>query len=265
MTTGPDRLVVRARVDSTDGLGAFVDVESTYDAVAVEYDAWVGAGSALADPTFEELVGRIAGQEVCSVACGQGREARYLAAQGAAVTGVDLSENLIAIARRHEEADPLGISYLQGNAETLERLATGSFDGVVCYLALMDIPNLDSALQSIARVLRPGGWFVFSITHPCFKTPATGEIVDHTNKSVRRTVGRYFAEGYWDGPGLHRDALPIGAYHRTLSTYVDALTRARLVIDQLREPPLDHQPVWQEVPQLLYLRCHRSAETLSAR
>jgi predicted TPR repeat methyltransferase len=128
-----------------------VDVESTYDEVAAEYDTWVGAGSALADPTFEELVGTIKGQEVCSVACGQGREARFLGAQGAAVTGVDLSENLLALARRHEEADPLGISYLQGDAQTLEGLANNSFDGVVCYLALMDIPSVDSALQSIAR------------------------------------------------------------------------------------------------------------------
>ncbi|MFI7068538.1 class I SAM-dependent methyltransferase [Kribbella sp. NPDC050124] len=232
-------------------------VEARYDGVAAAYDTWVGEGSVLADLTFEELVGGVEGQQVCSVACGQGREARYLAAQGAVVTGVDLSENLLALARRHEEAEPIGVSYLQGDAQTLEGLASGSFDGAVCYLALMDIPSLDGVLQSVARILRPGGWFVFSITHPCFKTPATGDLVDHTNKSVRRTVGRYFAEGYWDGPGLYNDALPIGAYHRMLSTYVDALTRAGLVIDQMREPPRDHAPVWQEVPQLLYVRCHR--------
>jgi ubiquinone/menaquinone biosynthesis C-methylase UbiE len=241
-----------------------VDVESTYDEVAAEYDTWVGSQSALADSTFEELVGSIAGQQVCSVACGQGREARFLGSQGAAVTGVDVSESLLALARRHEEADPLGISYLQGDAHILEGLVTESFDGVVCYMALMDIPSLDDSLQSIARILRPGGWFVFSITHPCFKTPATGDLIDHTNKSVRRTVGQYFSEGYWDGPGLHRDALPIGAYHRTLSTYVNALTRAGLIIDQMREPQRDNQPVWQEVPQLLYVRCHRGTEALSA-
>jgi hypothetical protein len=91
--------------------------------------------------------------------------------------------------------------------------------------------------------------------------PATGELVDHTNKTVRRTVGRYFDEGYWDGPGRHNHALPVGAYHRMLSTYVDALTRAGLVIDQMREPRRDHGPVWQEVPQLLYVRCHRRIAT----
>jgi ubiquinone/menaquinone biosynthesis C-methylase UbiE len=237
-----------------------VNVGSTYDDVAADYDKWVGAGSALDDPTFTELVGEVDAQKVCVVACGQGREARYLATRGAVVTGVDISERLLELARLHEKGDPLGISYQHGDAQALEGLAADSFDGVVCYMALMDVPNLDDALHSMARILRPGGWFVISITHPCFKTPATGEIVDHVDKSVRRTVGRYFIEGYWDGPGLHRDALPVGAYHRTLSTYVNALAAAGLVIDRMAEPPLD-TPVWREVPCLLYVRGHRLTQT----
>lgn len=236
--------------------------EATYDRVAAEYDVWVGEGSMLADGMFAELVGEVDGQRVCSVACGQGREARYLASRGALVTAVDLSEELVARARAYEEADPLGISYLQGDAQTLEGLACESFDGAVCYMALMDIPDLERAVQSVARVLGPAGWFVFVITHPCFKTPATGDLVDHVSQSARRTVGRYFDEGYWDGPGLHSETLPVGAYHRTLSTYVAALTGAGLVIEQLREPQqFDRQPVWQEVPQLLYVRCNRTANS----
>lgn len=171
------------------------------------------------------------------------------------MTGLDISEKLLAIARRHEDAEPRGISYLQGDAQTLDALGNDSFDGVVCYMALMDIPDHNSAVRSIARVLRPGGWFAFVITHPCFKTPATGDLVDHTNQSVRRTVGKYFDEGYWDGPGIHRNALPAGAYHRTLSSYVNSLTAAGLIVERMEEPPLDLQPVWREVPQLLYVRC----------
>jgi ubiquinone/menaquinone biosynthesis C-methylase UbiE len=225
-------------------------MRATYDEVAADYDEWVGAGSALDDPTFTELTGEVAGQEVCVVACGQGREARYLALQGAVVTGVDLSEKLLEKARLHESA---GISYRHGDAHTLEGLADDTFDGVVCYMALMDIPNLDEAVHSMARVLKPGGWFVIAITHPCFKTPATGELVDHVDQSIRRTVGKYFVEGYWDGPGVRRNALPVGAYHRTLSTYVNTLTGAGLTIEQLREP-LHDTPIWSEVPQLLYIR-----------
>ncbi|MFG1813933.1 class I SAM-dependent methyltransferase [Kribbella sp. NPDC049174] len=228
-------------------------MRAKYDEVAADYDEWVGGSSALDDPTFAELTGEVAGQEICVVACGQGREARYLATQGAVVTGVDLSEKLLEIARLHEETEALGIAYRHGDAHTLEGLADDSFDGVVCYMALMDIPSLDDAVRSMARVLKPGGWFVLCIVHPCFKTPATGEIVDHVDQSVRRTVGKYFVEGYWHGPGRHRDALPVGAYHRMISTYVNALAAAGLVIDQLREVPAD-TPVWREVPQLLYVR-----------
>ncbi|ADB31349.1 Methyltransferase type 11 [Kribbella flavida DSM 17836] len=230
-------------------------LSSAYDDVADDYDEWVGAGAVLDDPTFAELVGDVAGQKVAVVACGQGREARYLATQGADVTGLDASGNLLAIARQHEETDPLGIVYHHGDAHTLDGLADESFDGAVCHMALMDIPDLAAALGSVARILRPHGWFVLSITHPCFKTPATGEIVDHVDQSVRRTVGRYFAEGYWDGPGKHRNPLPVGAYHRTLSTYVNTLTAAGLTIDRMAEPSLD-TPVWREVPCLLYLRAH---------
>jgi ubiquinone/menaquinone biosynthesis C-methylase UbiE len=225
-------------------------MKAEYDDVAADYDEWVGAGSALDDPTFTELTGEVSGQEICVVACGQGREARFLAKQGAVVTGVDLSEKLLEKARLYEST---GISYQHGDAHTLAGLADDSFDGVACYMALMDIPDLDQTLQSMARVLRPGGWFVIAITHPCFKTPATGEIVDHVDQSVRRTVGKYFVEGYWDGPGAHRNALPVGAYHRTLSTYINTLTAASFTIDQFREP-LHDTPIWREVPQLLYIR-----------
>lgn len=229
--------------------------EAAYDHIASDYDQWVsGNGFTLSDDAFAELVGIVSGQHVCAVACGTGRETRYLAEQGAIVTGVDLSEKPIEIARGREASDPQGIAYSIGNAHNLEGLADGAFDVVVCYMALMDIPRLDLALSSIARVLKPGGWFVFAITHPCFKPPAYGEITDHVNGSVRRTVGRYFDEGLWDGPNTRY--LPTRAYHRTLSTYVNALCAAGLTIEQMREPQLD-TPVWREVACLLYVRCQK--------
>jgi ubiquinone/menaquinone biosynthesis C-methylase UbiE len=227
---------------------------AAYDDVAEAYDVWVGAGAPLDDPTLIELLGDVRGQQVCAVACGQGREARFLAERGSVVTGVELSEQLLAKARAYEAEHPLGITYAQGDANTLAGLDDGTFDGVVCHMALMDIPRLDHTLRAIARVLRPGGWFVFSITHPCFKAPATGELVDHATGTVRRTVGQYFVEGRWEGPGKFSERLPAVAYHRTLSTYVNELTAAGLHVVQLREPVLD-TPVWREVPCLLYARC----------
>jgi len=116
-----------------------------------------------------------------------------------------------------------------------------------------------ASVGGVARILRPGGWFVFTIAHPCLKSPATGEITDHVDGSVRRTVGHHFEEGYWDGPGAHAHALRVGAYHRTLSSSVNSLAAAALVIEQMIEPVgQPDAPVWHQVPCLLYVRC-RSA------
>lgn len=231
--------------------------EALYDDVAPDYDEWVSQqGDVLDDATFADLVDVRDGDRICAVACGAGREARYLATRGATVTGVDFSEKLLDIARARESAHPLGITYIHGDAHDLAGLPDASFHGVVCYMALMDIPDLDKALGSIARILAPDGWFVFAITHPCFKTPAYGEIVDHVDGSVRRTVGKYFEEGAWDGPGKGSAHLPSRAYHRTLSTYVNALVAAGLPIELMREPQLD-TPVWRQAACLLYARCRR--------
>jgi SAM-dependent methyltransferase len=107
-------------------------------------------------------------------------------------------------------------------------LASAAVDGVLCHLALMDIAGLEPTVRGVARILRPGGWFVFSITHPCIKSPATGEITDHVHGSVRRTVGRYFNEGHWDGPGAHAATLPVGAYHRIPEQLRELAGRSRL-------------------------------------
>ena len=67
--------------------------ESAYDDIAEWYDDWAGP-TLHADPFFpavETLMGDVAGQRICDLACGQGRVARSLAKRGASVVGVDLS------------------------------------------------------------------------------------------------------------------------------------------------------------------------------
>lgn len=227
---------------------------SLYDDVAEIYDSWVGTD--LNDPILDELVKVSVGDRVCVVACGSGRDARYMAGRGALVEGIDLSANLIQIAKEREYQAPLGVSYTVDDAQDLITLNDESFQGALCHMALMDIPDLEQTLASIVRVLLPGGWFVFSITHPCYKTLACEEVVDHVDGSVRRTVGKYFDEGPWPGPGAISGKLPSRAYHRTLSTYVNALATAGLDIQQMREPKLN-RPVWQQAACLLYVQCRK--------
>lgn len=235
--------------------------ESLYDDVAEWYDEWVGTGAMREDPFFpavEALMGEVAGQRICDLACGQGRVSRYLADRGAHVVGVDLSAKLLAIARRHERAVPRGIAYLWADARDLGAVVDGAFDTVVCHMALMDISDLAPTLQTVARILRPGGWFVFSIMHPCYNPPCSGETV--RTEGVVRTVGGYWDEGYWRSAARTGPPGKVGSYHRTLSTYVNALTSAGLIVERLNEPRAtgklaEQRSVWAEVPAVLVARC----------
>jgi ubiquinone/menaquinone biosynthesis C-methylase UbiE len=243
---------------------------STYDDIAEWYDTWLGAGSLRDDPywpTVEELLGEVNGRTICDLACGQGRVARYLADLGAHVVGVDLSAKLLEIARRHEETEPRGIQYIQADAQTLEGIADGSFDGMVCCMALMDIADLQGTLRSVARVVRSGGWFVFSILHPCFNTPTSGESA--APQGWVRTVNGYWSERFWRSEARTGPPGKVGAYHRTLSTYVNALTDVGLKLERLQEPPAtpsvaERRPIWTEVPAVLVASCTNLARNRSS-
>src|SRR5689334_21354883 len=137
------------------------NLTSAYEELADAYHEGVDPeGAGLNDPTFDALVGDVRGQRVAAVACGQGRDARRLADLGAQVVGLDASESLLSHARQLEQQAPRGIEYLHADAQNLSEDLIATFDGAVCYMALMDIPDLEPTVRSIARILKPGGWFV---------------------------------------------------------------------------------------------------------
>lgn len=97
---------------------------------------------------------------------------------------------------------------------------------------------------------------MFSILHPCF--PGWGEEAP----SSWRPGGGYYAEGWWlaDNPGFRGK---VGANHRMLSTYVNALAGAGLPIEEVAEPLptgewLDARPSGDLVPVYLVVRCRRA-------
>jgi ubiquinone/menaquinone biosynthesis C-methylase UbiE len=77
---------------------------------------------------------------------------------------------MIDLARARTEPSPT-IAYRADDARALASCRDDESDGVTCHLGLMDIPDLDATLRSVQRVLKPGGWFVFVIGHPCFLAP----------------------------------------------------------------------------------------------
>lgn len=237
---------------------------STYDDIAEWYRELFCVEPVTEDPFYpavQELVGDVAGLWVCDLACGEGRVSRHLADLGARVVGVDVSSRLLTMAGEHERTEPRGVGYLRDDARGLAAVRDCVFHGVVCNMALMDIPDLVPTVRAIARVLRPGGWFVFSILHPCYHTRPSGEITADDG-TVFRTVSDYFTEGFWRSDLRPGPPGRVGAHHRTLSTYVNTLTEAGLPVERISEPRLagtrTQRPIWNEVPAVLVARC-RSA------
>lgn len=220
-----------------------------YDAAGGWYQDWVG--DLVDDPPMEAmlaLAGQCAGARVLDVGCGEGRGARALAGRGASVTGIDVSADLIDRARSAETTNPLGITYLLADAATPSWWDGTTFDGVVSNMVLSDLGDLPASLATVAAVLTPGGWFAFTMLHPCFPG-STGRLPSWSSNG-------YFDERWWTtgGDGVRGR---VGAHHRTLSTYLNALTLARLAIETAAEPG----PPAAEVPTWLALKCRRTTAT----
>jgi len=235
-------------------------MSASYDEIADWYDRVVRGGTIVQDAAMgvlHNLAGNVEGLSICDLACGQGILARGLAGRGARVTGIDTSTKLLEIARRDEGGHPLGIQYSEMDAQTLAGFSASIFDGVVCNLALMDIANLAATSASVFRVLRSSGWFAFSIMHPCFQTSDSAWVADDSRTG--RLVRAYFAEGRWHPQRTDGMRARVGAVHRTLSTYLNTLTSAGLVLHALSEPQLAREPgrlepAYDEVPAVLGAR-----------
>jgi 2-polyprenyl-6-hydroxyphenyl methylase / 3-demethylubiquinone-9 3-methyltransferase len=100
------------------------------------------------------------GKDVLDLGCAGGFMAEAMAVRGANVTGIDPAAEAIAAARAHARAGGLRIGYDVGVGEALP-YGDATFDAVVCVDVLEHVADLDLVMAQIARVLRPGGLFLF--------------------------------------------------------------------------------------------------------
>ena len=176
------------------------------------------------------LLPSLAGRNVLDLGCGFGWFCRFAAGEGAAeVVGVDVSERMLARAGAETAAE--NVRYEQADLETYEP-APERFDLVYSSLVFHYLVDLPAVFGRIARALRPGGRFVFSVEHPIMTAPRHQTWSKDASGLPVWPVGAYLDEGKrvtdWLAQGVVKQ-------HRMLGTYLNLLVGLGLRLRHVEE------------------------------
>ncbi len=198
--------------------------------------------------------------DVLDVGTGEGQVARLAAGgPGRRVVGIDPAWAQLRVATERGG----GPEYLRGGADGLPFVAE-SFDAVVACLVFEHIDAADAAIAEVARVLRPGGRFLFLLNHPILQVPGSGWIDDHILDEQYWRIGPYLVEDK-SLEEVEKDVfLPF--IHRPLSRYINAMAEGGLLVHRMEEPApppgfLARAGEYAEaatIPRLLFLRAEKA-------
>ncbi len=202
-------------------------------------------------PAFFEMLGDVDGLKGLDIGCGEGYMTRKVAGLGAAMTAIDVSGVFIEQAQELEKSESLGINYSLASAVELP-FSDGQFDFAIATMSLMDIGETEKAIREAWRVIKTGGFFQFSISHPCFSTPKWEWIRDENGKCQALKCGDYFEELngriekwiFGATPKELRETLAkfrIPVFTRTLSKWLNLLVDTGFVLERFAEPTVDDE------------------------
>jgi ubiquinone/menaquinone biosynthesis C-methylase UbiE len=153
------------------------------------------------------------------VGTGTGRYALKLARRGIAVTAIDQSPGMLAVARRSARAEGLAIAFCLGSLEEGLPFAPGRFDLVVCALMLCHVPDMAQAGREFYRAVRTGGYLLITDFHP-------GSLDEGWRTVVARPEGIYLL------PNMPH----------TRADYIGAVEEAGFTVRDVRDVPVGQVP-----------------------
>ncbi len=152
--------------------------DSTHNADQAELDKFSALASRWWDPESEfkplhainplrlgwirQYAGSLAGKNILDVGCGGGILSESMAAEGANVTGIDLADKSLKVARLHGLESGVKVDYRLISAEDMARQHPGQYDIVTCMEMLEHVPDPGSIVQACSTLVKPGGWVFFS-------------------------------------------------------------------------------------------------------
>lgn len=190
---------------------------------------------------------------ILDIACGNGLTTRRLAELGARVTAFDFSSNLIekAKTRLTDRASQVNFQVIDATNEAqLLSLGEGKYDSALSNMALFDMANIETLFQTLPKLLKPNGTFIFSIIHPAFNNSSAvhvaEEMDDHGEIKTVYSIktSRYMTSYHQRGLALRNQPKPQIYFERPLQYYLNIGFQNGFVLDGFEErafPP--------EIPQ----------------
>ncbi len=186
------------------------------------------------------LLGDVAGRHILEVGCGAAACSRWLATQGAQVVALDLSAGMLRHARMTDETTGVRVPLIQADALRLP-VRDEAFD--LAFTAFGAVPFIDDSaavMREVFRVLKPGGRWVFAVTHPIrwifLDDPSDRGLIATHSYFDRRPYVEYDEDG----------VATYVEHHRTLGDRIRELVGAGFVFQDLIEPewPDGHEQIW---------------------
>ncbi len=194
-----------------------------------------------------ELLGDLSSRSLVHLQCNSGQDSLCLARRGARVTGVDLSDEAVSFARALSAESGIPAEFVQSEVVSWMEETPQRFDlAFASYGATGWLPDLDAWARGVARILVPGGRLVYMEFHPLlwafdeqFRPTRDDYFAEH---AFIEPVGDYVAESAGalaaaSGSTSVPNDIPAWSYQYGLGMVVDALIRAGLVLETLREFP----------------------------
>jgi 2-polyprenyl-3-methyl-5-hydroxy-6-metoxy-1,4-benzoquinol methylase len=261
------------------------ETRQAWDTNAVFWDQKMAEGNdffnVLIWPATLRLLNPQPGQCILDIATGNGLTARRLAALGVEVTAIDFSAELIKLAKART-AGNLHITYYVLDATDESALldtltasgSSASFDAVLCNMALFDMASIEPLFHVLPRLLKPGGQFVYSLTHPAFNNSSSVHVaeemdVDGQIKSVYSVkASQYMTPHQAFGAAMRNQPRPQLYFERPLHYYLNLSFQNGFVLDgfeerafppdHLQDNPLSWGGKFSEIPPVLVARLRLS-------
>lgn len=204
-------------------------------------------------PTTLSMLSDVRGKNIIDMGCGPGVYTKWFLEQGAAnLTCVDLSREMTELVKR-EQGNRIK-AYVQDLSQGLPQEADSSADVIVCPLVMHYIKELEPVFKDIYRVLKQGGYIVFSTHHPFadFECSVTGNYFERERITEQ-----------WNTVG---EPVEVSFYRRSLTEISDAVTSSGLTITQISEGKIDERAkeispdTYQHLarnPNFIFFRCEK--------